>query len=475
MRFSAFTSFGFFRFSSEPSLHELYYDLIPTLYGTAHDMTQQGSYEQSKRYAMAGILAIAHTELQHAANQANPLTAYDLLPLLENDFLLSPAPGDTVAQRGAAIAAAMLLPGGAKASNIVASARALLGALFLAYLPNPAARPAVVGGAVAGAGGAIALNVPNHGRSAGETVFVAGVLGTSEANGPWTVTVPDANTLLLTGSTFQNAYKSGGSVAGLPTVHPANPGAGPGRFTDVSQPAFVLQLVDPVATLGAGWCAYTALDTSTLPSITWSPGAAFTEGQSVLPTIAAATGMLYVCSGNGVTGATQPSWPSVVGATVVDGSVTWTCASTVAPSLKPGDQVVIDAGNTSQMEKVTITAFSTTPPVGGNCTPGQANLFLQATFTKSHDVGAPVSTGQIPYWWSTQRSQFIVLAAAAASDPVTRAKIDRLMAKIARGVDTWAIVAPTAVTVRGGTLGPLSAGMGMGTSPVGVIPFANSI
>jgi hypothetical protein len=400
-QFSAFTSFGFFEFSSQPSLHEQFYKLLPQLWGSQHDMTEVPSYDESKLYAVAGMCAVMVMELNHAGNQANPLTAYDLLPLLENDFLLAPGPKDDLTTRQNAVAAAMLLPGGAKASNIVNSIRKLIGSAFLAYVPNPA----------------------GHGNQ---------------------------------------------------TVVPSNPGAGPGAFKDVRIPARFLQLVDPVASLGSVWCAYEALDTTTLPSIVWSPGANFSQGQLVLPTVANAGGFFFACSGAGATGATEPVWPTVVGQAVVDGSVTWTCVSTVAPALVAGDVVVVDAGNTSQMEKVTVTAVSNTPPASSNTTPGNGYLYFQATFTKSHDVAAPLTTGTAPYWWSTQRLNFLVLTLAGATDAPTRAKADRQLGKILRGVDTWALVAPTSTTLTGGTLGPFSAGMGMGTSPLGVIPYSNS-
>lgn len=457
MQFSAFTSFGFFAFSGDPSLHEQMYDLLPQLWGPQHDMTQVGSYEEAKRYMVAGACAVMLMELNHAGNQANPLTAYDLLPLLENDFLVAPGPTDTLQTRQNAVAAGMLLPGGAGAANVVNALRKLIGASLLAYLPNPA----------------------GHGNQ---------------------------------------------------TVVPSNPGNGPGAFKDVCIPAKLVQLVDPVAQTGQlSWVAYQALDLSTLPTITWSPAATFSEGQLVLPS-ANANGFYFVCSADGVTGTTEPIWPSVIGETVVDGTVTWTCASTIAPALLTGDVVVVDAGNTSQMEKVTVVATSlptirwtpgtkfaigqqilpsvdngfvfvcqvagttgATEPVwptsilgtvvdGGvtwicistlpDVTPGY--LYMAAVFFKSHDIGAPMTTGTIPYWWSTQRLNLIVVAAAAAVDAPTRAKLDRQLGKMLRGVDTWAIVAPANTTVTGGTIGPFSAGMPMGIAPLGAIPFNNS-
>lgn len=51
-----------------------------------------------------------------------------------------------------------------------------------------------------------------HGRTTGDKVFISGILGTTEANGGWRVTVIDATTIDLQASTFTNTYVSGGTV-----------------------------------------------------------------------------------------------------------------------------------------------------------------------------------------------------------------------------------------------------------------------
>jgi hypothetical protein len=51
-----------------------------------------------------------------------------------------------------------------------------------------------------------------HGRSTGDFIFISGVGGTVEANGGWLITVIDATNFTLDGSTFANAYTSGGTV-----------------------------------------------------------------------------------------------------------------------------------------------------------------------------------------------------------------------------------------------------------------------
>jgi hypothetical protein len=72
--------------------------------------------------------------------------------------------------------------------------------------------------AAASSGGLILLTFSGaHGRTTGDAVWIAGVLGTTEANGAWYVTVTGASTLTLDGSTFANAWTSGGTGR-LPTV-----------------------------------------------------------------------------------------------------------------------------------------------------------------------------------------------------------------------------------------------------------------
>lgn len=472
-RFSIFTPFGHWAFSSKPSLVEQFYRLLPQLWGSQLDFTVIPSYNEEKLYAVARMCAMMVAELQHAGNQANPLKAYDLLPLLELDYLVSPGPNDTVPTRQKAVAAAMRLARGAIASNVVATLKAIAGSAFLAYAPNPTSQPGLITNAQNNGSGLIRLTVPIHRYTTADRVLVANVGGTVEANGVWEVTVIDANTLDLVGSAFAHPYTSGGTIKRLPTIFPVSPASQPGLFADVRQPAKVLKLVDPAAVIGATvWCAYQALDTSSLPTISWAPASNFANLSLVLPTLANFSGFFYQCTTPGVSGATEPTWPTTPGATVVDGGVTWTCIDTIAPALFAGEPVVMDPGNTSQMERVTVAAFSTTPPPGSNTTPGY--LYFQATFNKSHDVGSPMTTGHVPYWWSTQRLNYAVLTAAGATDAPTRAKVDAILAKILRGVSTWAIVQPSSTTLTGGTLGPLSAGLPMGTTPIGTLAFQNS-
>jgi len=67
--------------------------------------------------------------------------------------------------------------------------------------------------------GLIRITSANHGWATGDKVTIAGVTGTVEANGNWTVTRITANTVDLQGSVFVNAYVANGTM--VPNVFSA--------------------------------------------------------------------------------------------------------------------------------------------------------------------------------------------------------------------------------------------------------------
>lgn len=108
------------------------------------------------------------------------------------------------------------------------------------------------GAAVTGAvtsGGLIKLTVTGHGLTTGDTVFVNGVLGTTEANGIWLITTVDANTFTLNGSTFTNAYTSGGWMGARVGGTVVNQGLGRQDFILVN-PAQITSVINS-DTIGA--------------------------------------------------------------------------------------------------------------------------------------------------------------------------------------------------------------------------------
>lgn len=72
-----------------------------------------------------------------------------------------------------------------------------------------------ISGAANNGSGLIRLTVSStSGWTTGDVKAVSGVGGTTEANGNWTITVINGTTVDLQGSTFTNAYTSGGIVGG---------------------------------------------------------------------------------------------------------------------------------------------------------------------------------------------------------------------------------------------------------------------
>jgi hypothetical protein len=73
--------------------------------------------------------------------------------------------------------------------------------------------------AVNNGSGLIRITATGHTFVTGDRVAIYGVVGTTEANNTWLVTTIDANTFDLQGSTFTNAYVSGGTVTNRGTFY----------------------------------------------------------------------------------------------------------------------------------------------------------------------------------------------------------------------------------------------------------------
>lgn len=80
------------------------------------------------------------------------------------------------------------------------------------------ANVAVTGAANNGAG-LIRITATAHGYTTGDEINIYGIVGTTEANASWTITVIDANTFDLQASTFANAYVSGGTSTNRPCIY----------------------------------------------------------------------------------------------------------------------------------------------------------------------------------------------------------------------------------------------------------------
>lgn len=65
----------------------------------------------------------------------------------------------------------------------------------------------------------------------------------------------------------------------------------------------------------------------TLPVVPayWAKSTAYAFRTEIQPVLQSSTGLYYVATTGGTSGALPPTWPTSIGSTVVDGSVTWTC------------------------------------------------------------------------------------------------------------------------------------------------------
>lgn len=139
---SMFTPCGALTLSSRPSRIQAMYEAYKNDLNDRPDENFSllpGSNIEASVYARAREQARARYALDRAYNNANPLKATETLPQLEQEYELSPGPDDTVQQRRAALAARMLLPGGANYANVTTALSTLLGADFVAYRLTPSA------------------------------------------------------------------------------------------------------------------------------------------------------------------------------------------------------------------------------------------------------------------------------------------------------------------------------------------------
>ena len=134
MKYSAFTRYGFFRYSSETPEPLKFYNALGAQMDQAFDTTpgQPNSEDnEAEKFALAYHLARISVTIKKTGNQRDVSKATDLLPLREEDFFATPGPFDTLWQRQQRLLALRALPLGATQSNIASALQATLGADFL--------------------------------------------------------------------------------------------------------------------------------------------------------------------------------------------------------------------------------------------------------------------------------------------------------------------------------------------------------
>lgn len=65
----------------------------------------------------------------------------------------------------------------------------------------------------------------------------------------------------------------------------------------------------------------------------WASSSSYAVGQIVRATTVQEFGLVFKCTTAGTSGGSQPAWPTLIGGTTIDGSVTWTAISAVYADL----------------------------------------------------------------------------------------------------------------------------------------------
>lgn len=119
----------------------------------------------------------------------------------------------------------------------------------------------------------------------------------------------------------------------------------PNRTTD----AFVSDLTDELGT-GDGYTQggvtlsgpVSAVDAANSWGQVWAGATAYLVGQIVRPT--AGNGFVYMVNTAGTSDGAEPTWPTVIGQTVTDGTVQWTCIGRAVVWLDAADLLPAWAG-----------------------------------------------------------------------------------------------------------------------------------
>lgn len=188
-----------------------------------------------------------------------------------------------------------------------------------------------------GAGYEAALMCYGALRTPGVQIFVAPV---SEAGGAVSATfvLTIAGTPTAAGSWFYRfngvAYTGGINTSDTPTTIAAAIAAAinadvRAAFTAVAAVGVVTLTVKSKGARGNFYLAFQDKSklpsgiTSSLTGTTWVTLTAYTTSKYVTPVTA--NGFYFKCTVAGTTAASEPTWATTIGTTVVDGTVTWTC------------------------------------------------------------------------------------------------------------------------------------------------------
>lgn len=118
----------------------------------------------------------------------------------------------------------------------------------------------------------------------------------------------------------------------------------------------------------------------------WSSGTTYGVGAYVVPTSFVNNGYYFRAISGGVSGGSQPAWPSTPGVNVVDGGLTWTCVGRngTMPQLNRNIDSLFNAGQPQ-------TLFLDFDPTGSNVTAVASHRYVAEAFNVAPPVvpGAP--------------------------------------------------------------------------------------
>ncbi len=140
-RFSAFTPFGMFRFSSRKPTAQAIYESLRDGQGDAYSTSWDG-IQQARNYATAMCLGSAQLQVDRAANNAVMMKATEMIPAHEDNYQVIPSPTETIPDRRTALAAARALVRGNARSILTTILQLRLGSGFLALVTCDAAHRA---------------------------------------------------------------------------------------------------------------------------------------------------------------------------------------------------------------------------------------------------------------------------------------------------------------------------------------------
>lgn len=224
--------------------------------------------------------------------------------------------------------------------------------------------------------------------------FLAGLLG-------WQL-----NTTLPTAQQRQEilsavpTYKTKGTVGGLEVLLRAATDVDIAFVDPMSHHILMSNRINRKSARGVEYVAYSS----------WVPLATVARGDIAIPTFANSTGYYYQAKVGGTASATEPTWPTVPGDDVTDGTVTWRCRQFGQPHLTAnatagGSSITVD--DTSEFSAgQTVNIRDTTTPAGEEIViatvPSSTSLTFETTLDNSYTMAAQATVTPAFDWFDDE-------------------------------------------------------------------------